>query len=221
MTDPAQAGRERSPDRRLIILAKAGWHIGVLWFRSEERWTALALLVGVIAFDFAGVGVAVVTSYWNAALFNALGAKDWDAFVFQLFVYSGIAVAAILRALGDITLTKWFTIRWRSWLPGRYLDCWLVDGMQYRMQLSGETPDNPDRRIAEDVRLYVEHAISIGLGLLTTLVALASFGTILATIPAAAPIEIMEGLQAEVQLKASMRLAFHNAYSMNQKMILP
>lgn len=189
--DPAQEAHETSPRRRLIILAKAGWRIGALWFRSEERWKARALLAGVVALNLAGVGVAVASSYWNAALFNALGAKDWNAFVFQLFAYSGIAAAAILHALGDITLNKWLTIRWRRWLTGRYLAPWLADGVHYRVQLSGDAPDNPDQRIAEDVALYVTHAISIGLGLLTTLVALASFGTILATIPAAAPIELM------------------------------
>ncbi|WP_186453794.1 ABC transporter ATP-binding protein/permease [Denitratisoma sp. DHT3] len=192
MGDPAQAaGRETSPRRRLIVLARAGWRIGVLWFRSEECWQARALLAGLVALNLAGVGVAVASSYWNAALFNALGAKDWDAFVFQLFAYSGIAAASIVHAFGDITLNKWLTIRWRRWLTGRYLAPWLADGVHYRVQLFGDAPDNPDQRIAEDVSLYVKHAISIGLGLLTTLVALASFGTILATIPAAAPIELM------------------------------
>jgi putative ATP-binding cassette transporter len=190
--DPAQAGHEASPRRRLIILAKAGWRIGVLWFRSEERWEARALLAGVVAFDLAGVGVAVAWSYWNAALFNALGAKDWDAFLFQLLVvFNCITIANVLRAFGDITLTKWITIRWRRWLTGRYLGSWLTDGAYYEVQLSGETPDNPDQRIAEDVNLYITHAISTGLGFLTTLAALASFATILATIPANSPIRLM------------------------------
>lgn len=177
--------------RRLLILAKAGWRIGVLWFRSEERGKAWALLVGVTAFNFSGVGVAVASSYWNAALFNALGAKDWDAFVFQLVAYSGIAIAAVLNTFFGITLNKWLIIRWRRWLTDRYLALWLTNGVHYQMQLSGNAPDNPDQRIAEDVNLYITHAISIGLGFLTTLVALVSFGTILATIPAAAPIELM------------------------------
>jgi putative ATP-binding cassette transporter len=149
-------------------------------------------LAGVIAFNLAGVGVAVAWSYWNAALFDALGAKDWNAFLFQLLVVSNcISIVAILRVFGDITLKKWLTIRWRRWLTARYLDPWLADGAHYRMQLSGNAPDNPDQRIAEDVGLYVTHAISIGLGFLTTLVALASFSTILATIPVIAPIQLL------------------------------
>jgi putative ATP-binding cassette transporter len=188
----AQARHDTSPRRRLIILAKAGWRIGVLWFRSEERWEARALVAGVIAVNLASVGIAVAWSYWNAALFDALGAKDWDAFLIQLLVVSNcIIIVAVLRAFVDITLTKWITIRWRRWLTARYLDSWLADGAHYQVQLSDDAPDNPDQRIAEDIRLYVTHAISIGLGFLTTLVALASFGTILATIPVASPIELM------------------------------
>lgn len=190
--DPAQAGNETNPRHRLIVLAKAGWRIGVLWFRSEERRMAWALLAGVVVVNLAGVGVAVAWSYWNAALFDALGAKDWDAFLFQLLVvFSGITIAAIVLAFVSITLKKWLTIRWRRWLTGYYLDAWLTDGAHYRVQLSGNMPDNPDQRIADDVGLYVKHAISIGLGFLTTLVGLASFATILANIPASRPLEVM------------------------------
>jgi putative ATP-binding cassette transporter len=176
----------------VIVLAKAGWRIGVLWLRSEERWQARVLLAGVVALNLAGVGVTVASSYWNAALFNAVGARDWNAFLFQLFVvFSCITIVNVVLAFGNITLNKWFTIRWRRWLTGRYLDAWLADGAHYRVQLAGDAPDNPDQRIAEDVNLYVTYAISTGLGLLTTLVTLASFATVLATIPANAPIKLM------------------------------
>ncbi|MGE0630157.1 MAG: ABC transporter ATP-binding protein/permease [Hyphomicrobiaceae bacterium] len=192
MGDPAQAEAEAITRRRPIVLAKAGWRIGAVWFRSEERLQARALLAGVVAFNLAEVGVAVAHSYWNAALFNALGAKDRDAFLFQLFVvFNCLTVITVVRGFGDITLTKWFTIRWRRWLTGRYLDSWLTDGAHYQMQLLGAAPDNPDQRIAEDVRLYVEYVLTIGLGFLTTLVSMASFAFILATIPAASPIELM------------------------------
>ncbi|GAB1715443.1 MAG: ABC transporter related [Nitrobacter sp.] len=178
--------------RRVILLAKAGCRIGSLWFCSEERWKARALLAGVVALNLAGVGTAVAYSYWNAALFNALGARDWNAFLFQLLVvFSCITIVNVVRAFGNVTLNKWLTIRWRRWLTGRYLDAWLADGAHYRVQLAGDAPDNPDQRIAEDVNLYVTYAISTGLGFLTTLVTLASFGTILATIPVNAPFELM------------------------------
>jgi putative ATP-binding cassette transporter len=176
----------------VIVLAKAGWRIGVLWLRSEERWQARVLLAGVVALNLAGVGVTVASSYWNAALFNAVGARDWNAFLFQLFVvFSCITIVNVVLAFGNITLDKWLTIRWRRWLTGRYLDAWLAEGAHYRVQLAGDAPDNPDQRIAEDVNLYVTYAISTGLGLLTTLVTLASFATVLATIPANAPIKLM------------------------------
>ncbi|WP_412772064.1 ABC transporter ATP-binding protein/permease [Nitrobacter sp.] len=192
MSDPARAEHEASVRCRVIILAKAGWRIGVLWFHSEERWGARALLTGVVALNLAGVGVGVAWSYWNAALFDALGAKDWDAFQFQLLVVLNcITIAAVVLAFGSITLNKWLTICWRRWLTGRYLDSWLTDSAHYQVQLSGKAPDNPDQRIAEDVSLYVTYAISTGLGFLTTVVALASFTTILATIPANSPIKLM------------------------------
>ena len=191
MSNPAQPRHEASSRRRLTVLAKAGWRIGVLWFCSEERWQARALLAGVAGLNLAGVAIQVVTSYWNAALFNAVGAKDWKAFLFQLLVFSLIIIVTTVRAFLNVALTKWLTIRWRQWLTRRYLDSWLNDSAHYQAQLPGDAPDNPDQRIAEDVNLYVTYAISTGLGLLTSLVTLASFGTVLTTIPVNAPIKLM------------------------------
>jgi putative ATP-binding cassette transporter len=191
MSNPAQPRHEASSRRRLTVLAKAGWRIGVLWFCSEERWQARALLAGVAGLNLAGVAIQVVTSYWNAALFNAVGAKDWKAFLFQLLVFSLIIIVTTVRAFLNVALTKWLTIRWRQWLTRRYLDSWLNGSAHYQAQLPGDAPDNPDQRIAEDVNLYVTYAISTGLGLLTSLVTLASFGTVLTTIPVNAPIKLM------------------------------
>ena len=47
------------------------------------------------------------------------------------------------------------------------------------MQLQGDAADNPDQRIAEDVKLFVERTLDIGLGLLSSVVTLGSFVVIL------------------------------------------
>jgi putative ATP-binding cassette transporter len=58
------------------------------------------------------------------------------------------------------------------------------------MQLLGDAADNPDQRIAEDIRLFIERALTIGIGLLSAIVTLASFVVILWTLSAAAPLTL-------------------------------
>ena len=41
-------------------------------------------------------------------------------------------------------------------MTDRYLREWLADRTYYRMQLTGQQADNPDQRIAEDIKLFVD-----------------------------------------------------------------
>ena len=56
------------------------------------------------------------------------------------------------------------------------------------MQLLGDAADNPDQRIAEDIRLFIERTLTIGIGLLGAIVTLGSFIVILWTLSGAAPL---------------------------------
>ena len=58
------------------------------------------------------------------------------------------------------------------------------------MQLQGDAADNPDQRITDDVKLFVERTLDIGLGLLNSVVTLVSFVVILWGLSAAAPLHL-------------------------------
>src|ERR1700709_2597640 len=58
------------------------------------------------------------------------------------------------------------------------------------MQLEGDAADNPDQRIADDVKLFVERTLDIGIGLLSSVVTLASFVVILWGLSAESPLHV-------------------------------
>src|SRR5258707_5674271 len=58
------------------------------------------------------------------------------------------------------------------------------------MQLQGDAADNPDQRIADDVKLFVERTLDIGLNLLNSVVTLFSFVIILWGLSEAAPLHV-------------------------------
>ena len=167
------------------------WRIASPYFYSEDRWAGRILLAAVVAIELSIVGLNVLLNSWNNAFYNALQDKDRDAFVYQLAYFCVIATAFILLAVYQLYLNQWLQIRWRRWLTETYLDRWLADANHYRMQLLGDAADNPDQRIAEDVRQFIDAGIlPIGLNLLNAVVTLGSFAVILWNLSAAAPLHV-------------------------------
>ena len=172
------------------------WRLASPYFRSEDKWPGRTLLAAVIAIELAIVGINVLLNSWNNTFYNALQDRNWDAFVYQLGYFCILATAYIFLAVYQLYLNQWLQIRWRRWLTQTYLEKWLAGPNHYRMQLLGDAADNPDQRIAEDVRDFIDAGASgtgilpIGLSLLNATVTLASFAIILWNLSATAPLHV-------------------------------
>jgi vitamin B12/bleomycin/antimicrobial peptide transport system ATP-binding/permease protein len=165
------------------------WRIASPYFSSEDRWPGRILLTAVVAIELSIVGLNVLLNSWNNSFYNALQDKNWSAFVYQLGYFCVLATVFILLAVYQLYLNQWLQIRWRRWLTRTYLDHWLEGSNHYRMQLLGDAADNPDQRIAEDIKAFIDGGIlPIGLSLLNAIVTLGSFAVILWDLSAAAPL---------------------------------
>src|SRR6476619_441867 len=160
------------------------------YFRSEDRWAGRGLLGAILAIELAQVGVAVLLNSWNARFYDALQNKNASAFGYELMVFSALAGSFILLAVYQLYLSQALQIRWRQWMTNRLLGSWLNDSTPYRMQLAADGVDNPDQRIAEDVKLFVVKTLSLGTGLLGAVVTLGSFVVILWSLSGAAPLTL-------------------------------
>ncbi|MEZ5611075.1 MAG: SbmA/BacA-like family transporter, partial [Rhodocyclaceae bacterium] len=132
------------------------WQLAAPFWRSRESRPALALLLGVIGLTLGAVWLNVQFNSWNSAFYNSLQARDSAAFGHQLLIFSGLAAAFIVAAVYRLYLNQLLQMRWRKWMTDKLLGRWLEGGTQYRLRFAdGGSPDNPDQRIAEDVRLFV------------------------------------------------------------------
>lgn len=163
------------------------WRLAVPYFRSEDRLAGRTLLVAIIAIELALVGIDVLINQWNNRFYNALQDRNWDAFVSEMLFFCVLVAAFIVLAVYQLYLNQWLQIRWRTWMTRTYLGDWLDGANHYRMQLLGDAADNPDQRIHEDIRLFIEKILYLGLGLLSAVVTLASFVVILWILSATAP----------------------------------
>ena len=166
-------------------LLRDAWAIARPYWFSEDRWAGRALLVAVIALNLGIVAINVMLNKWNLAFYNALQDKNYDIFLQQLLRFTWLAGSFIVVAVYELYLNQMLQIRWRRWLTDRYLTAWLEGGSYYRMQLVAGETDNPDQRIAEDVRLFIAGASGVGgtlglaIGGMRAVVTLVSFVTIL------------------------------------------
>ena len=172
------------------------WRIASPYFNSEDRWPGRILLAAVIVIELSIVGINVLLNSWNNTFYNALQDKDWNAFIYQLGYFCVLATIYIFLAVYQLYLNQWLQIRWRRWLTQAYLDRWLAEANHYRMQLLGDAADNPDQRIAEDVKEFIDSGttgvgiLPIGLGLLNSVVTLGSFAVILWNLSGTAPLHL-------------------------------
>ncbi|WP_315721810.1 MULTISPECIES: ABC transporter ATP-binding protein/permease [unclassified Bradyrhizobium] len=166
------------------------WRIAIPYFRSEDKVAGRILLAAVIAIELALVAIDVLVNQWQARFYNALQEYDWNSFIWEIGVFVVLATTFIVLAVYQLYLNQWLQIRWRRWMTEAYLRRWLGDASHYRMQLKGDAADNPDQRIAEDVKQFVEQTLNITVNLLSSVVTLASFVVILWGLSEAAPLTL-------------------------------
>ena len=186
--------------RRLGSFLGDAWALARPYWTSEERGRALLLLGAVVALNLSLVGMVVVLTYWQAAFYNALEQKNAATFWALILLggeaegswYPGFSVLAavfILVAVYALYLRQALQIRWRRWLTERYLADWLADRAYYRIALTDPQTDNPDQRIADDIRLFVDDTLSLSLGLMNSVVTLFSFIFVLWSL--SGPLEVL------------------------------
>ena len=117
---------------------------------------------------------------------NMTGRQFWRQFA----IFGGLALAFMVVGVYAAYLQRILHIRWRRWLTERFLRDWLDDQAYYRMQLNQATTDNPDQRIAEDLNRFATITLGLSLGLLSAVVTLVSFLSILWTLSGALTIPL-------------------------------
>ncbi|GMA98986.1 ABC transporter ATP-binding protein/permease [Pelosinus sp. IPA-1] len=155
------------------------WQITKVYWISGEKWRARLLLGIIVSLNLGHVYVFVLLNEWNNTFYNTLQNHDKPGFVSALGTFSILATCHIVLAVYELYLQQLLEIKWRRWLTQEYLQKWLLKRSYYRIQLTDNSTDNPDQRISEDVKSFVNLTLRLSLGLLKATVTLLSFIVIL------------------------------------------
>lgn len=173
--------------RSLNLSLREAWSLAAPYWQSEERWRARILLVTIVGLNIALVGTTILFTYWQGAFYNALEARDWNGFIGSLLWwhhtpqngftigFTPVLAAFVLITVFELYLRQALQIRWRRWMTRNNVIEWLSGRAYFRMVLTDSGTDNPDQRIAEDIRLFVDNTLVLGLGLIRSAASLLSF----------------------------------------------
>jgi putative ATP-binding cassette transporter len=181
---------ERQQDGLLRTLGDA-WHFATPYFRSSERRMAIGLLLLALLLQLGIVGYDVLYNFWRNTFFESVQTRNADEFVRQLGYFAALGVLFVLCTTYQTYVSQALQLRWRRWLSQRLVARWLDGNAHYRLSLQPGRGDNPDQRIAEDVRSFVRLTLTLSIGLIGNAVSMASFVAILWGLSAAAPLSAL------------------------------
>ncbi|CAK0780641.1 vitamin B12/bleomycin/antimicrobial peptide transport system ATP-binding/permease protein [Gammaproteobacteria bacterium] len=175
----------------LRFIGKFLYFAGYYW-NSGEKWKVRGWTAVLVLFTIIQVIMPIWLNQWNANFFNAVEDRSWSNFLIQVEMLGVILVSNMIITSSHMWVKRKIQIGWRSWLTDKLLGDWMAEGHQHQVTyLSGEH-DNPDGRIAEDIRNATEVAIDLTHSLLYCLLLLIGFTKILWSLSGSLKIEIAD-----------------------------
>lgn len=152
---------------------------GPYWREGPQRWRARGMLLAMALLGGAQVALAIRLNLWSADLFDALERRSMDRFVTQIGIFALIIGATVLVNAMDMVNKRHLAYAWRTWLTARVLGDWMAEARHYQVAQIRGPYDNPDGRIAEDIRIGTEFALDLAQGLNYSALLLIAFVDIL------------------------------------------
>ncbi len=155
------------------------WTIAKSYWLGKEKWQARGLLLGVVLFLLAYTGLSVVLNNKRGVLISALSAQDQPRFWQTVIIFIGVLVLYAPLLAGDRYLRDRLSLQWRRWLTNRFVDNYFLERAYYNLNTSNVGIDNPDQRIAEDVRNFTQESLTFLLVVVESILSVIAFSGVL------------------------------------------
>ena len=168
-------------DRFNLRLFKQFWAIAKLYWGSDEKWKARGFLLLLVVLLVAYTGLSVLLNQKQGALISALSAQDQQRFWQTALIFVGVLVAYAPLFAGYVYLRDRLGLFWRRWLTNRFIDNYLDHRAYYNLNTSNSNTeiDNPDQRIAEDVRSFTLESLQFLLVVAGSILQMIAFSNVL------------------------------------------
>eukprot|EP01031_Cornospumella_fuschlensis_P031612 gene31612-38204_t len=150
--------------------------IAVPFFKEDA--TARNSLIAVSALTLLNSGISVAFSYVSRDFYNALNERNEGLFYEKIALFLGaLAIALPLNVYYRFILER-LSLSWREGLTANALELYYSNRTFYQIETLKDV-DNPDQRIAEDIRRFTSTSLDFFLTIFTSVIDLLSFSAIL------------------------------------------
>ncbi len=155
------------------------WAIAKLFFFSEEKKGAISLLVLLAILLGAYTGFDVIFNTKYGELFSALAEANPDRFWRIILIILGIIAIYVPLIASYFYFKAKLGIYWRRWLTNHFIDKYLENRSYYNLSQLKTTIDNPDQRVAEDIRNFTKEAVDFVLDIILSFCQALAFSVVL------------------------------------------
>lgn len=155
------------------------WTIAKTYWFSDEKWKARGLLLLIVVLLLAYTGLSVVLNNQRGELISSLSAKSEDRFWQTVIIFIGVLVVYAPLLAGYTYLRDRLGLAWRRWLTTNFVERYFSDRAFYQINQFNPDIDNPDQRIAEDVKNFTQESLTLVLVLADSLLEIIAFSGVL------------------------------------------
>jgi putative ATP-binding cassette transporter len=166
-------------DRLNFNVLQQFWTIAKSYWLGDEKWLARGLLLSVVLFLLAYTGLSVLLNNKRGVLISALSAQDEARFWQTVIIFIGVLVIYAPLLAGYTYLRDRLSLQWRKWLTHRFVDNYFRHRAYYNLHIGTTEIDNPDQRIAEDVRSFTQESLTFLLVLVESVLSVIAFSSVL------------------------------------------
>ena len=152
------------------------------WF-SSEKWGAIAILILLLLLTLAYTFISVSITRFQGDLISALTKLDRERFMRTIWLFLGVLVFYVPVSASSEYLQYRLSNYWRRWLTFDFISRYLRDRSFYQLGNFNTELDNPDQRIAEDIRSFTEESLNFFLVIFNSIFKVIGFTALIWNIP--------------------------------------
>jgi vitamin B12/bleomycin/antimicrobial peptide transport system ATP-binding/permease protein len=172
---------EENRERRRVLLRRF-WQSAVGYWRAGGDRLSWILVGTIVLSIFLNLGTSYGMNVWSRAIFDGMERHDGHTVFVLSILYFPLLAASVVFMLIQVWSRMTTQRRWRAWVNNHLLDRWLAGGRYYQLNLVSGDHQNPEYRIADDVRIATEAPVEFAIGMATAILSAVTFIVVLWTI---------------------------------------